>query len=691
MSKRQKSRKNNTNKNSMQTIFTRFMFIVAVFILWIGGISVRLVHLQVNQDEWLRERAQNQRRDLVKSKMLRGTIFDRSEHALAMSIDVKSLYANPMEIDDIKESAEKIAKALGLPKKEVLQTLTEGKENGKKFVWIQRKINEDEVNEINEKLAVNDIKKNDLPKFAGLHWKQEQKRSYPYKNLAAQVVGFSNSDDVGQSGIEQFSEEILKGEVVKSWKERDRLGRVYDESEIEREQPKNIVLTISNSIQYKTEQALEAGVKAANAKSGMAVVMNPKTGEVLAMANFPTFDPNNYGAHDPETWKNRAVQDVYSPGSVFKAIAYGGALEENLIRPTDEIDGRKGFIKVGGRRFNDPHATRIMSYTDALAISSNYGAIKTALTLGSDKFYNYALKFGFGAQTGIELPAEAKGMLRTPEKWNGDSLASMAIGYEVSVTALQAAAAYGAIANDGRRVQPHIIKEIRDADGSAISSPTAEVVQVMNPESAKQLKAMLRKVVENGTAKRAQLNGYTSAGKTGTAWKYDASIKAYNPAKYISSFVGFAPVDNPSLVIAIVIDEPRGGARDGGQVSAPVFKEIAEQVLPEMNVIPDGNILPEVLTAENLPTTVDGDAFENDDVKEGTTEEKANSSERVAEREKGKTPKELEGDKTKKSKGVSASEPNIKEPKKKKSEKTEEKKTGEVKKKGKDERTKLKT
>ena len=664
-------------------IFTRFMFIVAILTLWIGAISVRLVHLQVNQNDWLRAKAQNQRRDLTKSKLLRGTIFDRSERALAMSVNVKSLYADPTEIEDVKDAADKISKVLKISKKEILANLKEGKEKNKRFVWIERKIDNDRIDEINEALETKELKKSDQPRFAGLHWKEEQKRSYPYKTLASHIIGFSNSDDIGQAGIEQSQEEILKGEIVKSWKERDRLGRVYDESEAEREEPKNIVLTISNSIQYKTEQALENGVKAANAKSGMAVVLDPKTGEVLAIANYPTFDPNKFGEKDPEIWRNKAVQDVFSPGSVFKAIGYAGALEEKLIEPGGEIDGRKGFIQVGGRRFDDPHATKIMSFSEALAISSNYAAIKTALGLGKDKFYNYAHKFGFGEATGIELPAEAKGVLRSPDLWNGDSLASMAIGYEVSVTALQEAAAYGAIANDGVHIQPHIIKEIRKADGSPVSATVPEKTRVLSADASRKLRGMLRQVVAKGTAKRAQLNGYSSAGKTGTAWKYDANLKGYNPAKYVSSFVGFAPVENPSLVIAVVIDEPRGGGRDGGQVSAPVFREIAEQVLPELNVVPDGNIMPEVLTAENEVKTVDGDSLALREVSVKDEPKAAETKEKPAISEK-KGSGNSEDKKVEKPKNIGTSN--------KKTEVLErERISGEPKKKPKDERSRQKT
>ncbi len=593
---------------------------------------MRLVHLQVNQSEWLRGQALNQRRDQVRSRLLRGTIYDRTERALAMSVSAKSLYADPSEIEDVEKTAREVAAVLKLKPNDILKDLREAKESNKRFVWLARKLDEDAAQKINETLQDTEIKKWDEPRFAGLHWREEQKRSYPYQTLAAQVVGFSNSDDIGQAGIEQSQEEILRGAVIKGWQDRDRLGRVYDESETEkREPPKDIVLTISNSIQYKTEQALEKGVKAANAKSGVAIVLNPKTGEILAMANYPTFDPNKFGESAPETYTNKVLQNVYSPGSVFKIVTYGGALQENLIKADGTIDCSKGFIEVGGRRFNDPHATKTMSYADALAVSSNYAAIKTALGLGKDRFYGYARQFGFGELTGIELPAEARGQLRSPETWNGDSLASMSIGYEVGITALQAAAAYAVIANNGVRIKPHIIKEIRQADGKIVSAIEPQALQIVSAENARDLRQMLQEVVLSGTAKRARLNGYSSAGKTGTAWKYDAKLKKYNAAKYVSSFIGFAPVNNPSVVIAVVMDEPRGGARDGGQVSAPVFREIAEQILPDLNVIPDENIRQDVLTAQDI--------LPEAEIMPTSTQSAPKSKEKTATGEKTKEPK----------------------------------------------------
>lgn len=592
-------------KNPMQMIFTRFMLIVAFFVLWIGAIGVRLVHLQINQQEWLSEQAQQQRRDFKKSKMLRGTIYDRTERAVAMSVKTKSLYADPAEIEDVEGMAKQVAQVLKLKPNEVLKTLQEAKDNGKRFVWLARKLDEDTAQKINEALETKDLKKFDLPKFPGLHWREEQKRSYPYKTLAAHIIGFSNNDDVGQAGIEQSQEELLHGAVTKKWQDRDRLGRVYEEEAVEREAPKDIILTISNSIQYKTEEALEKGVKAANAKSGMAIVLNPKTGEVLAMANYPTFDPNKFNEIDPEVLTNRAIHDIYSPGSVFKLIPYAGAIDSNLINPNGNIDLSRGFIEVGGRRFNDPHANKVMSYDDAFAVSSNVAAIKIGMGLGKENFYGYAQKFGFGQTTGIELPAEAKGLVRPTNVWNGDSLASMSIGYEIGVTALQMASAYGVIANDGVRVQPHIIREIRHSEGKALSVTEPQKTQIVSAETARFMRRMMHQVVVKGTAKRAQLNGYTSAGKTGTAWKFNAQTKRVDGSKYVSSFIGFAPAENPEVVIVVVMDEPKGGARNGGQVSAPVFREIAEQILPEMNIIPDASIRQDVLQAEEIPEAVE--------------------------------------------------------------------------------------
>lgn len=577
------------------------MLVVAVFILWIGGISVRLVHLQVTQHEWLREKALDVRQDIKQTRALRGSIFDRNERTLAMSVRVKTLYADTTEITDTNATAKAVAKVLNIDAKQLAAQLKQGKEVNKRFVPLAKKLDEDVAQRINKALDMPDVKKADSPNFPGLHWRDDQRRSYPNQTLAAQVVGFANANDDGRAGIEQSQDDVLHGAVIKKVQERDRLGRIFDEVTVERDVPSDIVLTIDTAFQYMAEQALERGVKAAEAKSGMAIVMNPKTGEILALANYPSFDPNTITEAAAENIRNNAIQTVYSPGSVFKLVTYGAGLERHMFRPDDMIDAGNGTITVADRTFKDSHGSGQVSYSNALARSSNVCAIRTAMSVGREDFFAMMKKMGFGAKTGIELPAETQGIVRPVEKWAGDSLASMSIGYEIGVTALQMTTAFATIANDGVRSQPHIIKEIRHSNEQPKTVTQIQETQVVTAETARDLKTMLQQVVLTGTGKRAQLNGYTSAGKTGTAWKFDAKTKAISSQKYVSSFIGMAPAENPEIVVAVVIDEPRGGGRDGGAVAAPVFREIAQQVLTEMKVPADANAKGKDLIAHDVP------------------------------------------------------------------------------------------
>ena len=589
--------------NLRQTAFTRFTFIVAVLVLWMGGIGVRLVHLQVTKHEWLKERAEGQRQDIKRSKSPRGTIFDRNERALAMSVRVNTLYADPSKIEDTKIAAKTIAKVLNVKESELSKQLAEGKANEKRFVPLAKGLDDESFQRINKALEDSSVRKADLPKFNGLHWREDQKRSYPYQTLAAHIIGFSNAEGVGQAGIEQSQNDILFGSVIRRMQERDRLGRVYDETVSEKEPPKDIVLTISTPIQYMTEQALEKAVRASNAKSGIAVVIDNKTGEILAMANCPSFDPNKLNDITADNLSNAAIQGVYSPGSAFKLVTYSSALERKLISPDAEIDSGNGTIEVAKHKFTDSHAIGRVTYAKALAQSSNVCAIKTGMRVGKEGFYQTLKNFGFGKVTGVELPAETAGIVRNPDRWNGDSLASMSIGYEIGVSALQMATAFATIANNGVRIQPHIIKEIRQSDEKTVSVAQPEKTQVVSAETARDMRIMLRQVVVAGTARRAQLNGYTSAGKTGTAWKFDEKLKKVDSAKYVSSLIGFAPAENPAVTIAVVMDEPKVGGRDGGQVAGPVFREIAQQILPELNVKPEGFVAEEE-TFEEIPETV---------------------------------------------------------------------------------------
>ena len=589
--------------NLKQTAFTRFMLIIAVFVLWIGGISARLVHLQVKQHDWLREKALDNRTDKKSTKLLRGTIYDRNGRALAISINVKTLFADATEMPDVKASAKAIAKVLGVNESKLAQQLAEAKEDERKFLPLAKGLDEEAAQRINRLLEDPKLAKADTPKSPGLHWREDQKRSYPYETLAAHVIGFSNAEGNGQAGIEQSMNDELYGAVIKKLQQRDRLGRIYDETVTEKEPPKDISLTISVPIQFATDEALARRVKESGSKAGMAVVIDNRTGEILALSNYPTYDPNKLKEIRPDNLPNGVIQSIYSPGSVFKLVTYGSALDKKLITPEAEIDSGNGTIEVAKHKFTDSHAIGRVSYTKALAHSSNVCAIKTSMRVGREGFYHYTQKFGFGKPTGIELPAETGGIVRKLERWNGDSLASMSIGYEIGVSALQMATAFATIANDGVRIQPHIVKEIRQSDETTIPLPERERTQVVSTETARSLRTMLREVVVAGTGKRAQLDGYTSAGKTGTAWKFDPAIKGINSSKYVSSFIGFAPADNPAITIAVVMDEPKLGGRDGGGAAAPAFREIAQAVLSELKITPDLESTAVVTEAEEIPET----------------------------------------------------------------------------------------
>src|SRR5436190_5827316 len=613
-------------KNLRQVAFTRFMLVVAVFAIWIGGISVRLVNLQVTQHAWLKERAVDLRQDVKQTRMLRGTIFDRNERALAMSVHVKTLYADPSEIADTNAAAKSVAAVLKIDAAQLATQLRQGKEANKRYIPIAKKLDEDLVQKVNKALDTPDVKKADQPYFAGLHWRDDQRRSYPYKTLASQVVGFSNAEDDGKAGVEQTQDDALHGAIIKKLQERDRLGRVYDETVFERDTPSDIVLTLDTAVQYLTEQALENGVRAAQARSGMAIVMNPKTGEILALANYPTFDANTINQASPDSIGNKAIQSVYSPGSVFKLVTYSSALEKHLFSPDDKIDAGNGSITVANHVFSDHH-TGTMTYSEALAHSSDICAIKTGMRVGREDFAAMVKKMGFGGRTGIELPAETAGIVRPVDKWNGDSLASMSIGYEIGVTALQMISAFATIANDGIRAQPHIIREIRRSDDQPKTVTQTEQTQVVTAETARNLKTMLRQVVLTGTGRRAQLNGYAVAGKTGTAWKFNSKSKSIDSSKYVSSFIGMAPAEDPQIVVAVVMDEPRVGARDGGMVSAPVFREIAQQVLEEMKVAKNPAIKPNAMIAQEVPETNDKPAAGKDAKTETNTKTKPQTPE----------------------------------------------------------------
>lgn len=561
------------------TSHRRVVIVASVLVFWMFAITARIVYLQTFQHEWLQKRARVQQQDLIETSPLRGLVLDREGRELARSVDTESFFAVPGEINDPAGIAAQLAPLVGVEAQTLKERLLQAKEGNRKFTWIARKLEREQAARINSL------------KLEGIYSLKEPKRSYPNGELAAHVLGFVGLDEVGLAGIEQFYDERVRGEAGKVFIETDAHRRAYSSFEATARPGQSVVLTIDQVIQYRTEQALAGAVQRAQAKSGTAIVLDPRTGEILALANAPTFDPNNARNVSAEARVNQALQNIYEPGSTFKIVAYSAAIEKGLVKPEDHIDCQMGQITVAGRVVHDHKAFGSLTIAEALAKSSNVAAIKLGLRVGDDPMYEMMKRFGFGVRTGVELPGETAGLVRTVARWQPSSMGSIAIGQEVGVTPVQMASAFGALANDGVRVTPHLVREIRAADGTVVFQANPEQHRVVSAETARTLRDMLEEVTVNGTAKLAQLNGYTAAGKTGTAQKIDPATKAYSATKFIGSFVGFAPVENPAVVIIVVIDEPRG-AYHGGDVAAPVFREIAEQVLPALSVAPDTEMKP---------------------------------------------------------------------------------------------------
>ncbi len=565
--------------NRPDTSRRRVTVVVSLLALWMLAIGGRLVHLQVSQHERLSDFAHRQQQRSAQTNALRGLILDRKGRELARSLDVDSFVAVVSdEKFDARETAHKLASVLGLDETPLRARLEEAQKSKRHEVWLVRQVDPEPAAKVREL------------KLVGVRAIKEPKRYYPNGALAAHVLGYVGTDDAGLGGIELYQDASLGGEAGQTWFERDAKHRAFGSFEIEAQPGQSVVLTIDQNIQYQAERALAAAVEQSHAKSGTALVLDPHTGEILALANAPTFDPNSAKRVTDEQRKNQALQNIYEPGSTFKVVAYSAALEEKLVRPTDPIDCQMGSINLLGRIIRDTHSYGTLTITEALAKSSNVAAIKLGLRVGKERMFDYITRFGFNHKTGIELKGETRGLVRDPSKWEPTSMGSVAIGQEVGVTPIQMAAAFGAIANDGVRIAPHLIKEVQDASGAVVQRTTPESHAVVSAETARMLRPMLESVTVNGTAKLARLEGYSAAGKTGTAQKIDPRTRAYSKTKYVASFVGFAPVENPAVVIIVVIDEPVTGSYYGGAVAAPVFREIAESVLPYLDVAPDAEI-----------------------------------------------------------------------------------------------------
>ena len=554
----------------------RAIFVALGLVAWMAIVGLRLVQLQISRHAELSTRAKNQQLGTVETSPTRGLLLDRQGRELARSVDTESFYADPREILNVNETARRISSVTKLDKDELVARINAAKESNKKFIWLTRRIDLETASKL------------DAMALDGVYSRKEPKRFYPNTQLAAHVLGFVGTDEIGLSGVEQFYNDKIRGEGGKVYMERDgsRERRVFDSYEVQPLPGQTVVLTIDQTIQFRTEQALFGAVERAHAKSGTAIVMDPHTGEILALANAPAFDPNEPGKDAPEVRANWALQNIYEPGSTFKVVPYSAALEKGLVTPEDKINCQMGEITVAGRLIHDHKPFGVLTVADALAQSSNVGAIKLALLSGNESMYDYSRRLGFGARTGIDLPGESAGILRPLNRWQPSSIGSIAMGQEIGVTPLQMAVAYSVIANGGNWVKPHVLREMRSPDGSVVFRAQPELRPALKADTVAKLRTMMEGVTLRGTAKLAQVEGYSAAGKTGTAQKIDPKTRAYSATKHIGSFVGFAPVNNPAVVIIVVIDEPQG-AYHGGDVAAPVFREIAEQILPELNVTPD--------------------------------------------------------------------------------------------------------
>lgn len=507
----------------------RALIVCGVLVLWMLAIGARLAYLQTTQHEWLRTRARAQQQGVAETSPLRGLVVDRAGRDLARSIETESFFAVPAEIKDADDVAKRIAPIVDAKSDAIAARLRDAQNSNRKFAWLARKVEPAQAAKINEL------------QLAGVYSLPEPKRFYPNGALASHVLGFVGLDETGLGGVEQFYNERIRGEASKVFVETDAHRHSYASVEDQARAGQTIVLTIDQMVQYRTEQALLTAVERAHAKNGTAIVLDPHTGDVLALANAPTFDPNDARTASPQARLNGALQNIYEPGSTFKVVAYSAAIEKGLAKPDDKIDCQMGAITVAGRLVHDHKPFGTLTLREALAKSSNVAAIKLGLRVGDEAMYDYIKRFGFGSRTGLELPGETPGLVRPVARWQPSSMGSVAIGQEVGVTPLQMAAAFGALANDGVRVAPHLVKEIRGVDGSIVSQTTPEQHRVVSAETAQALRGMLEGVTLNGTAKLAQLNGYTAAGKTGTAQKIDPQTKTYSKTKYIGSFVGFAP------------------------------------------------------------------------------------------------------------------------------------------------------
>src|SRR6202158_2718875 len=574
---------------------SRLLIVACVALVWMTAVFGRLGYLQLFLHSEYMGRAHRQQQRVIEITPKRGAIYDRNMHPLAMSIPVDSAFAVPSELGDEQLAARLLSGVLGIPR-EMLESRLESSHS---FVWIARKLPPD------KKEAVESLN------LKGVYFQKENQRIYPKRDLASHVLGFVDLDEKGLGGIEYELDGQIRGKSEKIIVMADARQRWFDGGEAQRELGANVVLTLDEKIQYIAERELAAAIAKTRAMAGTVMVMNPNTGEILALANWPKFNPNAANESPEESRMNRAVSALYEPGSTFKLITLAAAFDQGITRPEEVFDCENGAVYVAGHRIRDHKPFGLLNVEDILAQSSDVGAIKIALRLGAPKFYDYIRAFGFGQPTGVDLPGESKGILRRLENWSAISIGSISMGQEVGVTPLQLASAVSAIANGGLLYKPHVIAELRRGDkalsAEGVLAP-AEPKRVIHAETAATLRRLMEGVLLHGTGPLGRWMGGMPPGKTGSAQKIDPATGRYSPTQLIASFTGFAPISNPAVTILISLDSPVG-LHEGGQVAAPVFKRIAEQVLAYLDVPRDVPLNPRLIQA----------AYKRQITSEGTT------------------------------------------------------------------------
>jgi cell division protein FtsI (penicillin-binding protein 3) len=569
------------------TIRRRLLVGAAILVLWAAGIQARLLFLQVHKHDDLQARAENQSERTMDISAKRGEILDRQGRVLAYSVDADSVYAVPSEIEDAERAASMLCAALADCSAKEPQALAARLRQKRAFVYVRRRVTPHQAQRI---AALN---------LGGVAFIKEDRRFYPKKQLAAQLLGFVGVDNKGLAGIEAAYESQISGAQGKLLYQTDARGRAFSRLERPPTAGATVELTIDEYLQHIAERELRDAVTANRAAGGTVLIMAPRTGEILALANEPTFNPNNFASASAEHRRNRAVQDIYEPGSTFKVVTASAALEEHVIGVNDIIDVSGGKIRFGSRVIDDTHDYGSLSFTDVMVKSSNVGAIKVGLKLGPERLELYVRRFGFGRALSPDFPGETTGIVWDPRKLDSSALASMSMGYQVGVTPLQMVAAVSSVANGGELIEPRVVRAIIK-DGKRQQVKPNVLGRTISRDTAATLTDIMEQIVSRGTGTYAQVDGYTIAGKTGTASKLVGG--RYSRSDYYASFVGFFPSRNPVATIIVVIDSPHARGYYGGPIAGPVFQRIAEATLRHVGMPPTLNAPPPVLVARRGET-----------------------------------------------------------------------------------------